>query len=204
MRASINSRTRCSTYTKYLIEQEDDPFVNKRLKYTDNDSKRCPTETLVQKQSPRTVNKSKYDHNRRLECRKTTEQGSRIRILRFGFRHPIFPPHTPEMETLGLSRDAYQSIVTDIDSIHTKVLLNTKCPGMYVLASLNKVRRRSTEDALIRVTKYLRQLNASQRRVVWTIGRIPGVYDKGFARNRTEWEISAWNAEDPLELLIQL
>jgi hypothetical protein len=99
MRASINSRTRCSTYTKYLIEQEDDPFVNKRLKYTDNDSKRCPTETLVQKQSPRTVNKSKYDHNRRLECRKTTEQGSRIRILRFGFRHPIFPPHTPEMET---------------------------------------------------------------------------------------------------------
>jgi hypothetical protein len=108
------------------------------------------------------------------------------------------------METLSLSRDAYQSIVADIDSIHTKVQLNTKCPGMYLLASLNKVRRRSTEDALVRVTEYLRQLNASQRRIVWTIERIPGVYDKGFARNRTEWEISAWNAEDPLELLTQL
>jgi hypothetical protein len=159
---------------------------------------------LMQKQSPRTVNRSKYDHNRKLECRKTTEQGSRLRILRFGFRHPIFPPHTPEMETLSLSRDAHQSIVADIDSIHTKVQLNTKCPGMYLLVSLNKVRRRSTKDALVRVTEYLRQLNASQRRIVWTIERIPVVYDKGFARNRTEWEISAWNAEDPLELLIQL
>jgi hypothetical protein len=204
IRAYINSKTRCGTYVKYLIEQEDDPFVNKRLNYADNDSRRGPIDVLMQEKSPSTLNRSKYDHNRRLECRKTTEHGFRLRVLRFGFRHPIFPPHTPEMETLGLSRDAYQSIVADIESIHTKVQLNTRCLGMYALASLNKVRRRSTESALKRVREYLRQLNASQRRIVWTIEKIPGVYDKGFARNRTEWEISAWNAEDPLELLIQL
>jgi hypothetical protein len=204
MRANINSKTRSSTYTKYLIEQENDPFVNKRLKYIDTDSRRGPVDFLVQELSPSTLNRSKYDHNRRLECRKTTEHGSRVRILRFGFRHPIYPPHTPEMEMLGLGKNTYQSIISNIDSFHTKVQLNTRCPGMYMVASLNKVRRRSTEDALTRVSDYLRQLNASQRRIVWTIEKIPGVYDKGFARNRTEWEISAWNAEDPLELLIQL
>ena len=75
---------------------------------------------------------------------------------------------------------------------------------MYMVASLNMVRRRSTEDALTRVSDYLRQLNASQRRIVWTIEKIQGVYDKGFATNCTEWEISTWNAVDPLELLIQL
>jgi hypothetical protein len=56
----------------------------------------------------------------------------------------------------------------------------------------------------VKVSEYLRQLNASQRRIVFTIEKIPGVYDRGLARNRTEWEISAWNADDPLELLMQL
>ncbi|KAF1832120.1 hypothetical protein BDW02DRAFT_571365, partial [Decorospora gaudefroyi] len=210
MRANINSRTRSSTYAKYLIEQEDNPFVNKRLEYTDAASRRNLVDVLLhgsiawKKQFPSTVNRAKYEHNRRLECRKTTEHSSRLRVLRFAFRHPIYPPHTPEMAALGLSRDAYHSIITDIDNIHTRVQMSTRCPGSYIIASLNKVRRRSTEDALKRVSEYLRQLTASQRRIVWTIEKIPDVYDKGFARNRTEWEISAWNAEDPLELLIQL
>jgi hypothetical protein len=56
----------------------------------------------------------------------------------------------------------------------------------------------------MKVSEYIRELNASQRHLVWTIEKIPGVYDRGLARDRTEWEISAWNGEDPLELLIQL
>jgi hypothetical protein len=204
MRAIINSRTRSSTYAKYLIEQGNDPFVNKRLEYGDTDRRRGPVDFLVHEQSPSTVNRSKYDHNRRLECRKTIEHDSRLRILRFGFQHPMYPPHTPEMETLGLNKNTYQTIVANIGIFHTKVQPNTRCPGMYMVASLNMVRRRSTEDALTRVSQCLRQLNASQRRIVWTIEKISGVYDKGFAHNRTEWEISAWNAEDLLELLIQL
>jgi hypothetical protein len=54
------------------------------------------------------------------------------------------------------------------------------------------------------MSEYLRELNAAQRRMVWTIEKISGVYDRGLARNGTEWEISAWNGEDPLELLIEL
>ena len=208
MRASINSRTRCTTYAKYMIEKEDDPFVNKRLEYANAALKKDLFEArgtrAWKERTPSTVNRARYEHNRRLECRKTTEHGSRLRIVRFGFRHPIYPPHTPEMDTFGLSKDAYQTIIADIDNFHTHVQLNTKCPGSYMVASLNKVRRRSTNDALMKVSEYLRQLNASQRCIVWTIEKIPAVYDKGFGRNRTEWEISAWNAEDPLELLIQL
>ncbi|KAF7571055.1 hypothetical protein A1F94_006018 [Pyrenophora tritici-repentis] len=208
MRASINSRTRCTTYAKYMVEKEDDPFVNKRLEYANATLKKDLLEArgtrAWKERTPSTVNRTRYEHNRRLECRKTTENGSRLRIVRFGFRHPIYPPHTPEMDTLGLSKDAYQTIIADIDNFHSHVQLNTKCPGSYMVASVNTVRKMGTNDALMKVREYLRQLNASQRCIVWTIEKIPAVYDKGFGRNRTEWEISAWNAEDPLELLIQL
>ncbi|KAE8872797.1 hypothetical protein PTNB73_01948 [Pyrenophora teres f. teres] len=190
MRASINSRTRCTTYAKYMIEKEDDPFVNKRLEYANATLKKDLLEARGTRawkdRTPSTVNRA------------------RLRIVRFGFRHPIYPPYTPEMDTLGLSKDAYQSIIADIDNFHTNVQLNTKCPGSYMVASVNTVRKRSTNDALMKVSEYLRQLNASQRCIVWTIEKIPAVYDKGFGRNRTEWEISAWNVKDPLELLIQL
>lgn len=88
--------------------------------------------------------------------------------------------------------------------MYTNVVWATKCPLSYMLSSVNKVRRRSTEDALMKVSEYIREFNASQRKVVWTIEIIPGVCDRGLARERTEWEISAWNGEDPLELLIEL
>ena len=54
------------------------------------------------------------------------------------------------------------------------------------------------------MSEYIRELNASQRRVVWTIEKIPGVYDRGLVRSANEWEVSAWNGEDPLELLLEL
>ncbi|KAL1792842.1 hypothetical protein ACET3X_009349 [Alternaria dauci] len=210
MRASINSGTQCSTYGEYLIEKERDPFVNKRIKYADATLNRNIVDKMVRDDRtwkdrfPIAINRAKYDHNRKLECRKTAEHGSRLRILRFGFRHPIYPPHTPEMDVLGLSKDLYLSIITSIDRMHTSMRLNTKCPGMYMIASLNSVRRKGTEDAVMKLREYIRRLNASQRTIVWTIEKIPWVYDKGFGRNRTEWEISAWSAEDPLELLMQL
>ncbi|KNG50145.1 hypothetical protein DDE82_005492 [Stemphylium lycopersici] len=211
MRANINSRTRCSTYAKYLVEQDNDPLANKRLEYTGATGKKNLMQALVgrgsrawKERSPGVINRAKYEHNRRLECRKTAECGWRLRILRFGFRNPIYPPHTPEMDTLGLGIDAYESIIADIDRIHTHIRLNTKCPSSYILDSLNKARSRSTEYALTKVTEYLRQLNASQRRLVWTIEMIPGVYDRGHGKNCMEWEISAWNADDPLELLGEL
>ncbi|KAH7090244.1 hypothetical protein FB567DRAFT_438099 [Paraphoma chrysanthemicola] len=211
MRANINARTRSSTYAKYMIEQEDDPFINTRLDYTDGSSRGALMWDVVthglkawKEQFPSIVNRAKYEHNRKLECRKTIENGSRLRILRFGFRHALYPPHTPEMEELGLSKAGYQAVISNIAEIHSKAQFSTKCPFSYFLSSLNKIRRRSAEDALMKVSEYLRELNASQRRVVWTIEKIPGVYDRGLARDRTEWEISAWNGEDPLELLIQL
>jgi hypothetical protein len=211
LRAGINSRTQSSTYAKYMIEQEDDSFVNRRLSYTDTSSRASFVWGVLahgakawQEQFPSFVNRAKYEHNRKLECRRTVEHGSRLRILRFGFRHPIFPPHTPEMEELGLSKVAYQAITSNITRIQTSMQFSTKCPVSYMVSTWNKIRRRSTEDALRKVSEYIRELNASQRRVVWTIEKIPGVYDRGLARDRTEWEISAWNSEDPLELLIEL
>jgi hypothetical protein len=211
MRANVSTRTRSSTYAKYMIEQENDPFINRRLEY-DDPSKRRPTLRSVLTHASRAwrekfssdVNRAKYEHNRRLECRKTVEQGFRLRILRFGFRHAIYPPHSPEMDELGLTEERYQTILSTIADIRTSVQLCTKCPVSYLLSSLNKIRRRSTEDALIKVSEYIRELNASQRRIVWTIEKIPDVYDREFGRDRTEWEISAWNGEDPLELLFEL
>jgi hypothetical protein len=211
LRANINARTKASTYAKYMIEQEDDLFVNRRLKYTDGASRGALARDVIahgpkawKEQFPCTVNRAKYEHNRRLECRKTIEQGSRLRILRFGFRHAIFPVHTPEMEELGLTKERYQTIISEIAGIRTSAQLCTKCPMSYLISTVNKVRRRTPEDALMKVSEYIRELNASQRRVVWTIEKIPGVYDRGLARDRTEWEISAWNGEDSLELLMDL
>ncbi|KAH7392616.1 hypothetical protein BKA66DRAFT_524872 [Pyrenochaeta sp. MPI-SDFR-AT-0127] len=211
MRANINSRTRSKTFAKYMIEQEDDPFVNTRLEYAEAPSKGALVLDVLHKftqvwkeQRPNTMNRAKYEHNRRLECRKTIEHGSRLRLVRFGFRHSIHPPHTAEMHGLGLTKTQYETILSKIDAIHADAHLNTKWPMSYLQAPLRMIRRRSSGDALLEVSEYIRELNASQRRIVWTIERIPSVFDKRLARDRSEWEISAWNGEDPLELLIQL
>jgi hypothetical protein len=211
MRANINSRTRSSTYAKYMIEREDGPFVNRRLQYTDGSTRPHLLWDMMahgpkawKEQFPSTINRAKYEHNRKLDCRRTVEHGSRLRILRFGFRHAIYPPHTPAMAELGLTKIEYETIISNIENIHIDAVWYTKCPISYLFSTLNKIRHRSTEDVLMKVSEYMRVLNASQRRLVWTIEKIPGLYDRGLARDRTEWEISAWNDEDPLELLIEL
>jgi hypothetical protein len=209
-RADVNSGTRCSTYGMYLIEGERGPFVNKRMKYAGNTLDRCTVDAMVcgerawKEQSPCSVNRAKYEHNRKLECRELTGYGRRLRILRLGFRRPIYPPHTPEMEALGLSKDLYQSIVISIDWMHTSMRPNKRCQDIYMIASPVPLRRTLFRDALMKVRDYTRRLNMSQRTIVWTIEKIPWLYDKGSKRNRTEWAFNARNAEDPLELLIQL
>ena len=173
MRADVNSRTTCTLYAKYMIEKEDDPFVNKHLAYVAHPGRYArlwgPLIVIPKKWKesyPGIVNRKNYEHNRRLECRRTVEHGSRLRLIRFGFRHPIYPPHTLEIEELGLTREAYQIIIDRI--------------------------------------KDIRQINAIDRRVVWTIEKIPSVYKRTFLHDKKDWEISAWNGEDPLELHIQL
>jgi hypothetical protein len=95
------------------------------------------------------------------------------------------------MEELGLNEAAYHTITTDIADLHTALRCSTKCPVSYILSFVNKVRHWSTEDLLKKVSEYIRELNASQRRVVWTIEKICGVYNRGLRRNSNEWEISA-------------
>lgn len=211
MRASINSSTTSTSYANYMIEQENNHYVNARLDYVPPPSRRKLLWSLLtaglkkwKMQHPTTVNRSYYEHNRRLECRKMVERGSRLRLVRFGFRHPLHPPHTPEMEELGLTEESYQAIIDHIEGIKQQFQPNARDRLPRFFASWTKLYRASTEDALTKVSEYIRQLNAVDRRVVWTIEKIPGVYDRGFLRDKKEWEISAWNGEDPLELLIEL
>jgi hypothetical protein len=211
IRADINSRTRCTSYAKYMIEQEDNPFINTRLEYVTPPRRgallRNPVTVWSNQEEthyPSTVNRAKYEHNRRLECRKMVEHGSRLRIASFGFRQPIYPPHTPEMEELSLTLKSYQTIIGTIEDIRQYYESNTNDYLLHSLASWRKLGRRSIEDAIAKVSDYIRQINTWDRRVVWTIEKIPDVYDGGLGRDRREWEISIWNGEDPLELLIQL
>jgi hypothetical protein len=92
------------------------------------------------------------------------------------------------MEELGLTKARHQTIISEIVDIRTRAQLCTNCPMSYLLSTINKVRRRNLDNALMKVSEYICELNASQRRVVWTIEKVPGVYDRGLARDRTEWE----------------
>ncbi|KAF2791413.1 hypothetical protein K505DRAFT_309557 [Melanomma pulvis-pyrius CBS 109.77] len=211
MRANINSRTKSSSYAKYMIEQEDNPFINTRLEYANAPSRIDLAKSMLsngfkswKEQFPSTRNRDNYEHNRRLECRKTVEHGSRLRITRFGFQHPIYPPHTPEMNELGLSKESYHTIISDIDDLRRSYSPNPSDCAPSCIPWLRHIRKRSADEALTKVSEYIRHVNAQQRGIVWTIEKIPGVYESELGRNGKEWEISAWNGEDPLELLIQL
>lgn len=205
MRANINSRTTTTSYAKYMIEKEDDPFVNTRLDYVHSPPNRALLRKLLTKgykdwkaQGSSMANRGRYEHNRRLECRKTVEGGSRLRLVRFAFRNPIYPPYTPEMSELGLCEGFYNHMIARIEEIRKTEILKKRC-------SLRMLRRRSAGNALTEVSAWIREVNAMGRnKVVWTIEKIPGVYDTYLGRRGKEWEISAWNAEDPLELLLQL
>lgn len=61
------------------------------------------------------------------------------------------------MEELGLTEEQYQTVISAISDIKTNAQLCTKCPVSYVLSSVNTIWHRSTEDALVRVSEYIRQ-----------------------------------------------
>ena len=209
MRADINSRTKCTSYAKYMIERENNPFINKRLGYIVSPGEKSGMCGLLEinttDRSLGIVNRKNYEHNRQLECRKTIENGgSRLRIVRFGFQYAIYPPHTPEMDELGLTQEKYEEVVRRIEDIRHSTKPNYIECVPNVFKSWTKMGRRSTADSLNEVNKYIRQLNAAGRRIVWTVEKLPCVYDHGMRSDKQEWEISAWNGEDPLELLIQL
>ncbi|KAF2272929.1 uncharacterized protein EI97DRAFT_436534 [Westerdykella ornata] len=210
MRANVDSRTNSVSYAKFMIERENNPFINSRLDYLAAPSPakllrsmlarpRCPRTIWHEQLNASHVNRERYEHNRRLECRRTVESGSRLRIVSFAFRHPLYPPHTPEMTALGLSKDAYENILSSIEEIRNHERVTTwKCMPHF-MCSLSFRGRRSTEQALAKVREYIRTLNKPQGKVIWTIEEIPGVYDGLPFRSGKQWEISAWNNEDQLE-----
>ena len=224
MRANINSRTTSTSYAKYMIEREDNPFVSTRLEYVISPPTRallwqffmkgCPLRASRRFFSKKyqeydrrraeyygTTNRSRYEHNVRLECRKTVEHGSRLRLVRFSFRNPLYPPHNPEMGALGLTEEKYHRILSHIQDIAK----NAEEGATSCAPRLRKMmRHRSAEEALTKVSEYIRSVNAQQRNVVWTIEKVPGAYETFFGTHLKEWEISVWNGEDPLELLLQL
>ncbi|KAH9865139.1 hypothetical protein IAQ61_009086 [Plenodomus lingam] len=225
MRANIDSGTQSSTsYQAYLTETAGNLFTTKRLDYFDTavrkpsllrktdrtsngkDNNPVRNHPHRSEKSNTTVNRARYEHNRTLECRKATETSSRLRLVRFAFRHPIYPPHTPEMQSLGLTRPLYQSILRDIHSLHETLQGRSKCPFVGPLRhALDKVWQRRTDEACQpELRAYVRRLNARHRRVVWTVERVPGVYERGGVGGREEWEVSAWKCEEPLELLVDL
>ncbi|KAF1999122.1 hypothetical protein P154DRAFT_554931 [Amniculicola lignicola CBS 123094] len=211
MRANVNSQTRSTSYAKYMIEREDNPFINKRLEYIQSPSNKALAWALLsggykkwKQQYPNIKNRDNYEHNRRLESRKTIEQGSRLRIARFAFRRPIYPPHTQEMAVLGLSAEAYEEAIHEIEAIRYDSNANSgKCVPSFV-PFLSRFRRRTAESAIPQILVYFKTLNAREKRIVWTIEEIPGVYDRGMGMNGKEWEISVWNGTDGLELVLQL
>ncbi|KAF2741205.1 hypothetical protein EJ04DRAFT_507609 [Polyplosphaeria fusca] len=206
VRADINSHTP-SSYAKYMIEREDDPFINKRMTYVVSTSRaklwyRLLTRGIGEwkQQYPSIVNRGIYEHNRRLEARKSVELGYRVRLARFAFRHAIFPAHTPEMEKLGLTSDVYRKALSDIEGIRERYDNKVaRCPLIRCI-----FRKRGPDDAIPEMVELIKKLNSQQRGVVWTCEGIPGVYERGMGRCGKEWEISVWNGEDPLELLLQL
>jgi hypothetical protein len=84
-------------------------------------------------------------------CWRTIEHRPGLRILCFRFRHPSYSLHAPEMDTLIPSESSYPSIVASVYRMHMSMLLNTKRARMRRNASLNKVRRKGTEDAMMKI-----------------------------------------------------
>ncbi|KAF2190415.1 hypothetical protein K469DRAFT_384400 [Zopfia rhizophila CBS 207.26] len=79
------------------------------------------------------VNKDSYGHNHILECRRNVELGSRLRLARLAFRHPIRPPHTPEMEELGLTKEMYRETLSSVEAIRQANKTKHHCYGPHFI-----------------------------------------------------------------------
>jgi hypothetical protein len=104
------------------------------------------------------------------------------------------------MSALGLTDSRYNQILSHIENIRK----NADQDGNRCAPYLRMMCRQSADESLAKVSEYIRSVNAEQRNIVWTIEKIPGAYETYLGIHIKEWEISVWNAEDPLELLLQL
>ncbi|OCK82934.1 hypothetical protein K432DRAFT_379963 [Lepidopterella palustris CBS 459.81] len=218
IQANVLGQTNATTYKEYICSALSNDKANARMNFVQRSSclgRAAPTERStgssnttsakgssssssslgmpmlklsIQMQSA--LNRKAYAHNRALEARRNVEYGSRLRLVRFSFKDPIYPPHTQEMLDLGLTRDLYHAILQQVERIRQK---EKKKRVLFKI-------RRST-DVVPTVMDFIKDVNTSHHRkgarVVWTIEEVPGVGKGGY-------EVSLWDQSDGLELLLQL
>lgn len=186
LRASFESRVTCGTYDEYLAEIRRRSFVTERSE----EIERLPRHALA---AP------KYLHSRQRELRRSIERGFRFRLLSFGGSSHAFPPHNAELDDMGLSKAAYETVVARVGQITRGRKVTTHSPCRCVSSFIRKACLRRQHAMFLELQEYLRELNSAQRHIVWTVETISDA-----CGDHSGWNISAWNGEDPLELLMEL
>ena len=190
MRVNLDSRTTCGTYNEYMLDKKQRPFSNERLGDLKNPTSSAPAGTTTN---------ARYQHNRQLEFRRSIESGSRSRLIRFSSCIKVRPPHNPELDEYGLSKDDFEAVIARVDEIISARMETPQPLRTSVSSVLCKFCDCRNNDVILKLRRFIRTLNAAQRRIVWTLETI--VDSCG---DHIDWEISAWNGEDSLELLIEL
>ncbi|KAF2629698.1 hypothetical protein BU25DRAFT_485706, partial [Macroventuria anomochaeta] len=105
---------------------------------------------------PRDENQRRYQHNRRLELHKSVQRGSRLGLVRFSGCGLSYPPHTPEMDELGLWEDAYEALVARIDQISLGFKAITRSPYVRASCMLNRLCNRGSNDIVSKLRVHSR------------------------------------------------
>lgn len=190
MRASLDSRTTCGTYNEYMLNNNHHSILEERPGSLENPMSSAPTGT---------TSRARYQHNRQLEFRWSIENGSRSRLIRFSSCIKVRPPHNPELDEFGLSKDDVEAVIARVDEIVSARMETPQPLRTSVSSVLCKFCDCRNNDVILKLRRFIRKLNAAQRRIVWTLETI--VDNRG---DHIDWEISAWNGQDSLELLIEL
>jgi hypothetical protein len=187
MRASLDSRTTCGTYNEYTLDKEQYFFLKERLRNLESPASSAPAGTTT---------RARYQHNWQLEFCWSIENGSRSRLIRFSSSIKV---HNLELEEFGLSKDDFEAVIARVDEIVSARMETPQPLRTSVFSVLCKFCDCRNNDVILKLRRFIRKLNAAQRRIVWTLETI--VDTRG---DHIDWEISAWNGEDSLELLIEL
>lgn len=188
LRASFDSRTACDSYDEYLAERKRSSF-----------SEKLSGSSVPAGSAQRDVSLWRYQRSRQLELRRDIERGFRLRLVRFSGCGLVVPPHNPELDEAGLSKRAYEAIVARVCHITHGRDVAIQSARMRVSSVMQKICQRKRNTTFLKLQEYVRELNSAQQRIIWTVEAI--VDEHG---HHSDWEISAWNGEDPLELLIDL
>jgi hypothetical protein len=190
MRASLDSRTTCGTYNEHMLDKEENSVLNERLGNLESPASSAPAGTTT---------RARYQHNRQLEFRWSIENGSRSRLIQFSSCIKVRPPHNPELDEFGLSKDDFEAVIARVDEIVSARMETPQPLRTSVSSVLCKFCDCRNNDVILKLRRFIRKLNAAQRRIVWTLETIVDT-----CGDHIDWEISAWNGEDSLELLIEL